>query len=567
MSEIFPRLDPKLSITNGIEAPTAVRAIEAIKQDIVMKLSQIGLGNQVNAEVIAKLEDGSFIAKVADMPMRLDLPLGTRVGDQLALRLNRLTPRVGFLLEKFNQAPVGNNLTSKSANANSTIVTLPSMSPQTTAFELPETAPTTTIRAKTEIQAPEKLMAAMKQEAHLRLSQIGVNNTVKAEVLSKLPDGSYTAKVAGMQMRLNLPAGTQIGENLSLRLSHLSPQVSFSLETASPILANKGAQTAVIQHEILLLAPLSGYQDLEAGVPVLTAASAKYAPSIATQHVTQNATQHAAQIASYVQTSSIPLSTQTDLSSAGQLISHLLSETAGSESKNLRLPENRPLIANSTIGQMAENLPALIENTLKNSITHSGLSYESHLVDFLQGKKSFTEISQEPQAKINQAQVVSNDGSNDDSTEETVQNDLSVLRDNVESNSNLIAQSETMPHEIAEIVRQQLDILEHNKLTLTGMLAPHMPFTWEVIDDSNSDATNQHREHKEPQHHSFLKVDLPHLGVVSVDIDLQANRVHLSLKGQSDIAVQELRSHLGDLSEALALSGNNLQSFKASRDE
>lgn len=412
MSEIFPRLDPRLSLATGIEAPTSVKAIEAIKQDVVIKLSQIGLGNHVRAEVIAKLDDGSFIAKVAGMPMRLDLPQQTHVGDNLALKLTNLTPRVGFLLEMANQSNPNSKLTS----------------------------------VKQEISLLPSLPNFASVDVEAQTSGSGITNTVSGGIIAPQLAGTNAKLIA------NYSAALQNG-----------------------------------------------------------------------------------------------MSTQTELSPAGQLISHILTETSNTNNKSLQLFNNQPLIANAAIGRLTEHLPLILENQLKTAISQSGLFYESHVVDFLYGKRSRQDLAQEPQAKL-------------------------TLTKNSAENSNdrfLLNQTEQDQQTMAELVRQQLDTLDQGKLSVTGMLTPQTSFQWDVVEQDTSSAkdTPDKAADSEVTHQSYLRVDLPHLGVVAIQINLHADQVQLSLKGESAKTVAELHSHFAALKQAIELSGTSLQSFQASQDE
>jgi len=54
------------------------------------------LGKALHGEVLAKLTDGSFVVKVADIPTRMLLPPGARVGADVPLTLVALQPRPTF---------------------------------------------------------------------------------------------------------------------------------------------------------------------------------------------------------------------------------------------------------------------------------------------------------------------------------------------------------------------------------------------------------------------------------------------------------------------------------------
>lgn len=54
------------------------------------------LGKAIHGEVLAKLTDGSFVVKVADVPARMQLPPGAQVGADVPLTLVSLQPRATF---------------------------------------------------------------------------------------------------------------------------------------------------------------------------------------------------------------------------------------------------------------------------------------------------------------------------------------------------------------------------------------------------------------------------------------------------------------------------------------
>ncbi|OON61058.1 flagellar hook-length control protein FliK [Massilia sp. KIM] len=54
------------------------------------------LGKAIHGEVLAKLTDGSFVVKVADVPARMQLPPGAQVGADVPMTLVALQPRATF---------------------------------------------------------------------------------------------------------------------------------------------------------------------------------------------------------------------------------------------------------------------------------------------------------------------------------------------------------------------------------------------------------------------------------------------------------------------------------------
>ncbi|MTV40780.1 flagellar hook-length control protein FliK, partial [Duganella radicis] len=73
-----------------------------------------------------------------------------------------------------------------------------------------------------------------RQAAFQRAVQSLVGQTVPAEVLSKLKDGSYLVKVAENSVRLMLPGDTQVGSSVPLTVLSAQPRPTFQLGNGAP---------------------------------------------------------------------------------------------------------------------------------------------------------------------------------------------------------------------------------------------------------------------------------------------------------------------------------------------
>ncbi|MES2534923.1 MAG: flagellar hook-length control protein FliK [Pseudomonadota bacterium] len=84
------------------------------RQEAFERLSRIAVGKQFQAEILSRLNDGSFLVRLADSqsdksPLpdaRMRLPAGTRVGASLDLTLVAKQPRPTFLLQQASAAPI-----------------------------------------------------------------------------------------------------------------------------------------------------------------------------------------------------------------------------------------------------------------------------------------------------------------------------------------------------------------------------------------------------------------------------------------------------------------------------
>ncbi|MYM85411.1 flagellar hook-length control protein FliK, partial [Duganella sp. FT50W] len=73
-----------------------------------------------------------------------------------------------------------------------------------------------------------------RQAAFQRAIQNLVGQTVSAEVMAKLKDGSYLVKVADNAVRMNLPGDTQVGHQVPLTVLSAQPRPTFQLGNAAP---------------------------------------------------------------------------------------------------------------------------------------------------------------------------------------------------------------------------------------------------------------------------------------------------------------------------------------------
>lgn len=94
---------PKADLTGtrpltSVAPVTPVPAAGDSRQEIFSRLSQIAVGKTVQADVLSRLDERTYMVKIADTTVRASLPNGARVGDSLNVRLIAAEPRPTFLL-------------------------------------------------------------------------------------------------------------------------------------------------------------------------------------------------------------------------------------------------------------------------------------------------------------------------------------------------------------------------------------------------------------------------------------------------------------------------------------
>lgn len=218
-----------------------------------------------------------------------------------------------------------------------------------------------------------------------------------------------------------------------------------------------------------------------------------------------------------------------------------------------------------------------IATALQDAIGRSGLFYESHLQEWLNGRRSLEQLAQEPQARLNQpAQQAGGDmarlaGSMREPGEGT-QKLLDLMRDarvqpanpqNVDAD--VITRGNAAPAidpEAARLIGLQLNALEQQQLRWRGELWPGQDLEWEVSREPHGGA-------KQPEQEiwsSEVRFELPHLGAVTASIRLSGDRVQLQVQAGSDEGAALLREHAGALAKSLDAAGTTLDALLVKRD-
>lgn len=423
MSSIFPRLDPHLILSNRIGAPTVVNAIEAIKHELVLKLTQSGVGNRIQGEVIAKLADGSYIAKIADLPVHVDLPRNPAIGQKISLTISQILPHPVFVLHESEQA--------------SSLI-----SPKT------------------------------------GLSKI------------ETPFHDYIRQLSAEKQQSLQAANTA---NLSRPPDSIQPRLNTATQTSSAI----GVKATSAEEQ--------------QGLPVSSAL-----PSAAT--------------------------TETELSPAARLISQVLKEHNDQQAvAQIRAP--KALIELMQASELPSKLHTPLANELRQNIQQSGLFYESHLADWINGKRSLAELKSEPQAKLTALQSV---------------DDKSPLQS-----------VDRQEHEqLSQLVNQQLKLLDQQGFHYQGLLATGMPFLWTVnAREQSTPHTPQTSEETGRSWSSTLEIDLPELGKIAIAFTLNRNKLDLSLRGNKADTIEKLDTQFPQLASVLQSTGADIVTYKSSYHE
>lgn len=188
-----------------------------------------------------------------------------------------------------------------------------------------------------------------------------LGSKVPVSVLSRLGDGSFLVKVADTPVRMALPAGTQPGTELSMKVLAATPQPTFQLGDATlhgtPV--PLGAQASALATSV---------------------AAATAAASTSLSHAGgQN--------------------DAADLSPAGRLLAQVLHGAAGNEAASANARDTAALKGTAPLLPQGAPDPAQLAGKLEQALAKSGLFYESHVGEWAEGKRPLSELMQEPQAR------------------------------------------------------------------------------------------------------------------------------------------------------------------------
>lgn len=386
------------------------------------------------------------------------------------------------------------------------------------------------------IEAPSAAAAitATKQEVASKLSQLVIGKQIQGEILSRRNDGTFFVKIAGATARMALPQESKVGDAIPLTLLTITPRPTF-------LLGGHGDQTSVAtfsrQDLIKNFLPDNKFDpatanivkdNVETSSAYILDLDAGSATTIANSKALNPEDTHL-QIPRDEKPNS---STATTLSNAGKLINSILKDAELQGYKTSLVSKSVLLQNTEELGQASK-----LASHLQQIVSNSGLFYESHVANWADGRLAKSELMREPQAQMR------NEASIDFAS--TINIDDSQI----------------------QLIRQQLDSLEQQRISIQAKLLPNLPFEWEIARDQNHKNTSQDEKDATPHWQSTVRLELPLLGVVAATINLRYGQLQLSLHSDSAATAHSLQAHAPELVEALNYAGSPLQSIRVKHDD
>ena len=395
-----------------------------------------------------------------------------------------------------------------------------------------------------------------------------VGQNVPAVVQSKFSDGSALVKVAEQNVRMMLPTDVKVGAEVSLTVLSASPRPTFQFGNgtagATVVYPDGGdAQPANLPSQAAPQAGLARGAGLSAGVAGNAAATlaaslpadtdagpATTAGTAAAQggrgaEAARPQSLAAALLGKAPLTASADLpgldhtTPQSTLSPTARALATIL--PAGGQMAQLALIGKSALFGNA-----APDTDKLTQK-LSDTISKSGLFYESHVTEWAKGERPLSDLMREPQ----------------------MQHMQQLQRLAQQSGESLARLGPGGPDLTpAQMVNQQLHTQEQGRVQWNGEAWPGQQMQWEVKREQRDGSRQQQADDGQEQvWRSGVRFRLPMLGKVAATVTMVGDQVHVQLQTDTDDAADALRAYAGQFESAMAAAGALLSSLAITQQD
>lgn len=362
------------------------------------------------------------------------------------------------------------------------------------------------------------------QELTDRATQFVKGQAYVAQILSKASGTAYNVKVEGAILKMELGAAVQPGQTLLLRYLNDSPARTFALVPVSTHASGSSAAPFVRGHEYVAQI-LSKAGDTTYNVKVEGAIiKAELGFAAQTGQTLSLRYMHDSPLPTFslVANSTSNAGATADLSPAAHIIGHYLKEA---ESEGVTTRYEATAVVTHT-----PKSPQVMAQDLKQAVNNSGLFYESHLSELVQGVRSLAAILQEPQ---NQP-----------------------------------------ASPVAALMSQQLAILENQRIAWHGEIWPGQEMSWDVyLRQRNSErGDGQHAADApladEPRPvASEMTLHFPRLGKITARLILIDGRMRINILAEQAQTLHTLENKRQNLAAAIVKNGQQLDALTVVRHE
>jgi len=334
-----------------------------------------------------------------------------------------------------------------------------------------------------------------RQQAFARALAGLVGQSLQADVLTKLPDGSFVVRVNDMAARMPLPQGAQVGTQVPLTLVAITPRPTFQVQT--------GQGTAAFA---------------EAGPPLPEGADPQSAPPLAWLEGSNAAAlaRTAALVAGTRGLAQLPGGgadgASASISTAGKVLGDVVAAAQQAGTQASAAVGRTPLLDGPSFDAGA------IAQALRDGIDKSGLFYESHVAEWADGTRPRADLALEPQAR---------------------------------------GMPPPTDPDTAQLINLQLNAHEQGRIAWQGSLWPGQDVHWEVERDASSRQDGGAGEDGATWQ-SSLRLRFGALGELAARVVLAGDQLHIRVDAPDAGIKGLLDAHQARLAQALDAAGTPL---------
>lgn len=493
---MLPRFDAAVLPVRPADGIGAGAAVGDERQVAFQRAMQTMVGKSVTAEVMSRFNDGSSLVKVADNAVRMMLPPGVNIGDQVPLTVLSASPRPTFQLGTGTPGASPAVVYSEAAPADGgEALYTPSQQaagqpagtgrpPATTGPGQPATQPAADAAADPD---------ALPGQARPSVTPGGAAAQPATQPAVARP-GAEAAQAAAAQGKPAdaAPAGRMLPAAAEAARAAGQPLAAQAAGTPTPADAVKPQSLAATLLGKAPLIPSSELPELDHTTP------------------------------------------QSTLSNTARVLTTVLTTAQSGQVAQLALVGKTALFGNG--------LPATDElaQKLQDTISKSGLFYESHVTEWVKGERPLAELMREPQ--------------------------MQRMAQGGEHAARAAANGPDLT--AAQMINQQLHTHEQGRVQWQGEAWPGQAMQWDVRREQRDGKKDGGPGDETPEQiwRSGVRFRFPLLGEVSAAVTLVGGQVHIQVQAGSDDSAGTLRAHAGRLEQAMEAAGAPLSSLLITHD-
>jgi hypothetical protein len=500
---MLPRFDAAVMPVRPADGIGAGAAVGDERQVAFQRAMQTMVGKSVTAEVMSRFNDGSSLVKVADNAVRMMLPPGVNVGDQVPLTVLTASPRPTFQLGTGTPGASPAVVYSEGAAADGgEALYSPSLPSQ---------------------QAAGQPAGTGRPPAATVPGQPGQAETGAAADPDAVPGQGRPGVAPGAPAAQPGTQGAVARPGAEAAQAAAAPGKPADAAAAGP--AGRPLPTAAGQ---------------PAAAQAASAASAAGTPLPAGAVKPQSLAATLLGKAPLTPSSELPeldhTTPQSTLSNTARVLTTVLTTAQSGQVAQLALIGKTALFGNS--------LPATdaLAQKLQDTISKSGLFYESHVTEWVKGERTLPDLMREPQMQ------------------RMAQGGEQAAARAAANGPDLTA---------AQMINQQLHTHEQGRVQWQGEAWPGQPMQWDVRrEQREKDKQDGGAGDETPEQiwRSGVRFRFPLLGEVSASVTLVGGQVHIQVQAGSDDTADTLRIHAGRLEQAMEAAGAPLSSLLITQD-